>query len=449
MTNRGNDPVDVYAQAFEQARTALPGDDLLGRLREQAWSSFVSRGFPGPREEDWKYTSLRPLAKREFRLSPAAPDAVPAERIDAAAFPGLDCHRLVFVNGAFAPALSDPAPDRDDVHIESLASLLSRGPANATIATGGLARHADIEAHRFAALNTAFLRDGAFIHAGRDTRPGKPVYLLFVSTPGADPIVTHPRVLITAEPGASLTVVEHFIGVDDAANFTNTVTELAAAAGACVEHYKVQDESRQGFHIGSLHVRQDRDSRVFSQHIDLGGYLSRNDIHVALDGEGAEVTLNGLYLAGGRQHMDSHTRIEHLKPHTRSSEDYRGVLRDRARAVFNGKIRVHEDAQKIEANQTNRNLLLSDQAEIDTKPELEIYADDVKCTHGATIGQLDEDALFYLRSRGIGDDMARGLLTFAFADGVIARFGLEPIRRHLENIVIGRLPDTERLREFV
>ncbi len=446
MKATAENPVDMYTQAFEHARAGLPGDDRLGQLRQQAFFSFLRRGFPGPREEEWKYTSLRPLAKRAFRLSPSAPVDVPRERIEEAAFPGLDCHRLVFVNGVFAPALSDACPSSGGVRVESLADVLSRSVASAA---EGLAHHADLDAHRFAALNTAFLRDGAYIHASRNAGSGKPIYLLFVSTPSADPIVSHPRVLITAESGAKLMVIEHFIGLDDAANFTNTVTELNVGPGACVEHYKIQDESRRGFHIGGLHVQQDRDSRVHSHHIDLGGYLSRNDIQVNLDGEGAEVTLNGLYLAGSRQHMDSHTRIDHLKPNTRSSEDYRGVLKDRARAVFNGKIRVHQDAQKIEANQSNRNLLLSDEAEIDTKPELEIYADDVKCTHGATIGQLDEDALFYLRSRGIGEDMARGLLTFAFADGVIARIGLEPIRRYLEHIVVGRLPDAERIREFV
>ncbi|HUO81391.1 MAG TPA: Fe-S cluster assembly protein SufD [Gammaproteobacteria bacterium] len=444
MTPPADNPVRAWSEAFEQARAGLPGGERLAALREGAFASFASRGFPTRRDEDWKYTSLRPIEKRAFRPAPAAPLAVPAARIDAVAFADLDCHRLVFVNGAFAPQHSDTGPGPGGVHIESLANLLSRGSAHDS---GSLARQAD--GHRFVALNAAFVRDGAFIHAGRDAKPALPIYLLFVSTPGADPVAAHPRVLVTADAGASLTVIEHFAGLDDAANFTNTVTDIAAGPDACVEHYRIQDESRQGFHIGGLHVRQDRDSRVFSHHIDLGGYLSRNDIEVALDGEGAEVTLNGLYLAGGRQHMDSHTRIDHLKPHTRSREDYRGVLKARARAVFNGKIRVHQNAQKSEAHQSNRNLLLSDEAEIDTKPELEIYADDVKCTHGATIGQLDEDALFYLRTRGIGEDMARGLLTFAFADGVIARFGLAPIRRHLERIVVGRLPDAERIREFV
>jgi Fe-S cluster assembly protein SufD len=444
MSTATENPVQAWAQVFEQARAGLPGDARLAAIREQAFASFANRGFPTRRDEDWKYTSLRPLEKRAFRLAPAAPVAVPAARINAAAFPGLDCHRLVFVNGAFAAEHSDAAAAPDGLRVESLAGLLSPGTASET---GGLGRQAD--AHRFAALNTAFARDGAFIHARRGAKPARPIYLLFVSTPGADPVSAHPRMLVTADAGATLTVIEHFTGLDDAANFTNTVTDIAAGPGACVEHYKIQDESRHGFHIGGLHIRQERDSRVFSHHIDLGGYLSRNDIEVALDGEGAEITLNGLYLAGGRQHMDSHTRIDHLKPHTRSREDYRGVLTARARAVFNGKIRVHEDAQKSEAHQSNRNLLLSDEAEIDTKPELEIYADDVKCTHGATIGQLDEDALFYLRTRGIGEDMARGLLTFAFADDVIARIGLEPIRRHLEHIVVGRLPDAERIREFV
>ncbi|CAN5317734.1 Fe-S cluster assembly protein SufD [soil metagenome] len=434
------DPVTAYARAFECARTTLPGDGGLLRLRERALSRFASRGFPTRREEDWKYTSLAPIAKREFRPA-AATVELPRQRLDELAFGGLDCRRLVFVNGRFAEALSDLTEDAG-VRAENLAAVFEQGH-------DPLELRADIDKHRFAALNTAFMRDGALIHALPDAAPARPIYLVFVSVPEADPVAVHPRVIVRADRGARLTVIEHYVGFGDAANFTNTVTELAAGPGACIEHYKVQDESRKGFHIGGLHVRQDRDSRVISHVVDLGGYLSRNDLQVALDGEGAEITLNGLYLAGGRQHMDNHTCIDHLKPRTYSREDYRGVLKARARAVFNGKIRVHEDAQKVEADQSNRNLLLSDAAEIDTKPELEIYADDVKCTHGATIGQLDEAALFYLRSRGIGEDMARGLLTFAFADGVVARFGLEPIRRHVEDIVVGRLPDAERIREFV
>jgi Fe-S cluster assembly protein SufD len=245
-------------------------------------------------------------------------------------------------------------------------------------------------------------------------------------------------------------VIESYIGLEDAAeNLTNAVTEIILHAGAALEHYRVQQESVQGYHVSSVHVQQEASSRYESHVIALGGALSRTDIETRLAAAGAETVLNGLYMAGGRQHVDHHTRIDHLAPHTRSAEYYRGVLAGRARAVFNGKVVVHPDAQKTDAHQTNANLLLSADAEVDTKPELEIYADDVKCSHGATVGQLDEDALFYLRARAIDLETARSLLTYAFAEDIISRMRFKPIRERLSRLVLGRLPEQELIREFV
>ncbi|MGH8120778.1 MAG: Fe-S cluster assembly protein SufD, partial [Gammaproteobacteria bacterium] len=239
-----------------------------------------------------------------------------------------------------------------------------------------------------------------------------------------------------------------YIGLDEGSYFTNTVTEACVQKGAVLQHYKIQREGQSCYHVGNFDIRQEQDSRVESFSIALGGSLVRNDIRARLDAEGAGIRMNGLYLAGGRQHIDNHTRVDHLQPRTWSHENYRGVLNEHARGVFNGKVIVHKDAQKTDASQNNANLLLSDNAEVDTKPELEIYADDVKCAHGATVGQLDQDMLFYLRSRAIDETTARNLLTYAFVDEVLREVGIAPLRRHLEQMIISRLPQPELIREF-
>ena len=251
------------------------------------------------------------------------------------------------------------------------------------------------------------------------------------------------------EANTEATLIENYIGLDDANYFTNTVTEVSLADGANLQHYKVQQESLNSTHIGNLNVMQQKDSRLISHSISLGGSLVRNDIHSQLAAEGASVVLNGLYMTKGKQHIDNHTRVDHLKPNTHSEENYRGVMNDNSRAVFNGKVIVHPQAQKIEAHQHNANLLLSDNAEIDTKPELEIYADDVKCSHGATVGQLDQDMLFYLRTRAIDEETAKSLLTFAFVEEVISKITLAPLRERLEHLVVGQLPDANLIREFI
>ena len=277
----------------------------------------------------------------------------------------------------------------------------------------------------------------------------KPLSLVFVAAKQAQSAAIHTRNLIVMGKQSQATIIEHYLGLDDARYLSNTVTEVITNDSARLTHYKLQQESLQGFHVGYLSARQERDSRIESHSISLGGDIVRNDIDVELSAPGAHLSLNGLYMAGGNQHIDNHTLVHHAKPHTGSEENYRGVLNDRARGVFNGKVVVHKQAQKTVAQQANANLLLSDDAEIDTKPELEIYADDVKCSHGATIGRLDESMLFYLRARAIEEDTARSLLTFAFADEVIKRIRLAPIRARLEHMVLGKLPDAGLIREFM
>ena len=261
-------------------------------------------------------------------------------------------------------------------------------------------------------------------------------------------VAIYPRNVLAAEEGARATVVEHYTGPAGSAYFTNAVTQITTGADATIEHYKLQQEGLQAFHVGGIHATQARASRFASHSLSLGAALARNDISTTFDAQGCEATLNGLYLAGGRQHVDHHTRMDHVKPRGTSREYYRGVLDGAARGVFNGKVTVHEGAQQTDAHQANHNLLLSKDAEVDTKPQLEIYADDVKCTHGATVGQLDDAALFYLRSRGVNEALARSLLVYAFAHDVIDRIRVAPLRAHLEQVLLARLPQGERIKEL-
>ncbi len=374
------------------------------------------------------------------------PHTADAAAIEAQRIPGLDTCRLVFINGHYSAALSDSQEPGGNVRVRSLAGVLADDPEALRGRFGGCAP-ADFSG--FTALNTAFAEDGAFIEVPADARGERPIELVFVSTPQDPAVACHPRVLISAGHHGEATIIEHFVGIDDAANLTNVVTEAVLDAGAQIAHYRIQRDSRKGFHIGSVHTQQAGASRFESHNMQIGGQLVRSDINTTLNDEGAETLLNGLYLANGRQHVDTHTRINHMVPNTKSEEAYRGILDDNARGVFNGRVYVARDAQKTAAYQSNDNLLLSGKAEIDTKPELEIYADDVVCSHGATIGQLDQTAMFYLRSRGVDEEAARGLLLYAFAEETIERMQLSALREWLQGFVIEELPHSERVREFV
>jgi Fe-S cluster assembly protein SufD len=310
-----------------------------------------------------------------------------------------------------------------------------------------LGRVADPARHRFAGLGLACFVDGALLDIPEGCELDEPVRLVFVTDGSRQAAFSVPRVLVRAGAGSRATVVEHHAGGDGEALACAT-TEISLARGASVDHYRLQDESGQAFHLGVLAARIAADARLVSHNVSVGGRIGRLDLDVALEGPGAEVVMNGLYLARERQHVDNHTSVDHAVPHTRSDQIYRGVVGGRGRAVFNGRAVVRPGAVGTDARQSNANLLLSPDAEVDTKPELEIYADDVKCSHGATTGQLDESALFYLRSRGLDEDTARTVLTFAFADVVLARMDLEPLRRHAEDLAVGRLPDSDTLREF-
>jgi Fe-S cluster assembly protein SufD len=442
MVNTETDPKHRYLQAARALNSQLPGHRAwIKALRERASARFDAVGFPTMRDEAWKYTNLASLVRQPFH---AVSDATPLtrEQLERLLPNAFDAFRLVFINGRYRPELSNP-PHVDGREIaRPLADALDR---DAEALEPHLGQVVSIEAHPLAALNTAFLADGAYVSLPEGVALERPIHLIYVATADA---LAQPRALIVARSGSRATVVEQYVGIDESRYFTNAVTEVVLERGARVEHYRLQTESRLGFHVNGLHVRQHENSEFISQAIDLGGLLVRNDLYALLDAPGASCSLNGLYVADGRQHVDNHTYIAHAKPRCTSREFYKGVLDGRGRAVFNGRVVVQPDAQRTDAEQINNNLLLSEDAEIDTKPELEIYADDVKCSHGATVGQLDLDQLFYLRSRGVDDAQARDLLTFAFANDVLRRFRIAPLRAMLEHSITTRLLRGRKLREL-
>ena len=388
-------------------------------VRQQAFNQFLQRGFPTTRDEHWKYTQLRRLEAREFAVG--RPDA--AYNLTS---PATDTYQLVFVDGFYRASLST-LPDNPDVVIRSLAALTD-DPATLARALGITAN----DTSRFAGLNTALTQDGVLIEVAANTALDKPVVLKFVWSNAEHSLMAHPRIVIQMGTHSKLCVVEQYQGEDSqTAHFTNAVTTLQLASGAQLEHCRVQNENSSSFHIGLIHAELAAQSSLISHQINFGAALARIDINALLQGNEASITLNGLQFASGAQHQDTHTRVEHCVPHTRSNEDYRGIADQRSRVVFNGKVVVAEKAIKTDAQQSSRNLLLANTAEIDTKPELEIYNDDVKCAHGATVGQLDANALFYLRSRGLSEAQARALLTHAFADHIIAQLPVAALREQL------------------
>lgn len=417
----------------ERARLAgmSPGESSQAlALREHAWAKFASMGFPTIEDEEWRLTNVSPIARGQWTI----PGAVPADEklmvehgLGSAALA-----ELVFVNGIYDAERSRGSLETD-VTFRTVASAM-RSP-NGTLAALGRQARGD---QPFVALNTAFMRDGAILDIGDGVRAGV-IHLVFLSAPGPDgPSLSTPRVLIRAGRKSEVTVVETHTG--RGSYFSNSVTEIESADGAIVDHYEIVSGTDESYHVGTIAARQGRDSWLRSRLVGLGGTLVRTDLDAVLAGEGSGVSLDGLYILRDSQHFDAHTRIVHASPHTESVELYKGVLGDRSRGVFNGIIVVRPGAQKTTSRQTNKNLLLSNEAIADSNPQLEIHADDVKCNHGSTIGQLDESALFYLRSRGIGLDEARGMLTYAFAGEVVEKMRVEPVRKRLEQVLLTRLP---------
>ena len=419
-----------------------PGPSWLMQARQASVKWATTRGFPTLKDEDWKYTRLGPLLEVPFerdevgagyRVSPATVDALTID---------VEYTRLVFVNGLFAPELSSLTELPEGVTVTNLASVLAEGGAGLE---PFFSRPFGEYDHAFTALNAAFVEDGAFINLPAGTAVAAPIQLVFLSDAQRSPVVSNPRSLILAGSGSRASVVETYAGTAGDVTCTNAVTQVVLDEGAQIEHYKIQDEPDTAFHLALLDVLQGPDSRFSSDSIALGSKIARNEVRVRLEGEGADVSINGLYLPRGEQHHDNPILIEHAAPRCTSRQLYKGIVDERGHGVFNGRIIVWPGAPGTDASQTNKNLLLSEYAEIDTRPRLEIFTDDVKCTHGAAVGALDEEALFYLRSRGVPHEAAKALLTYAFADEMLDLIGSESLRTHVETLVSARLStDGER-----
>src|SRR5213082_4226799 len=407
----------------------------LKEIREGAITRFAELGFPTTKQEEWRFTSVAPIVDTRFSHPPSRIPHPVQSQIEALLMG--DGPRVVLVDGRYAPELSSAGGQPAGVRVESLASAVAQGPGS-ELAREHLARHARWHDSAFAALNTAFLADGAFVHVPAGVKLEQPLELLFLSSgrSGADgPTVSHPRSLVVIEPGAEVAVVETYAGIGDAVYWSNAVTEIVVGQGARAELYRVQREGRQGLQVATTHSRQERDSFLGVHVVTLGAALARHDISTVLDGAGAELVLNGLYLLSAAQHADHHTVIDHAQPHCASHEYFNGVLAERAHGVFNGRIIVRPGAQRTDSKQTNNNLLLSTEARADSQPQLEIYADDVKCTHGSTVGPLDQTALYYLRSRGLSPETAQSLVTYGFAAEILGRMQRPDVRERLDRLV--------------
>jgi len=427
----------VWLDSFVEHAGAGPGPDWVRAFRQSALRRFETLGLPGPRDEKWRTTSVAAIGATEF-VPAARPDATRVEeRLPAVARLDLGGPRLVFVDGHPIPELSDHGELPDGIWVGSLAEALATIPERVRPL---LTRRDPAELEAFDALNAALAADGAVVLADAGSDAGAAVHLVFVSSGDRGATASHPRTIVAAERQARLQVVETHAGQNGEVYFTNAVTDVLAADGAHIDHCRLQLEGPAAYHVSNLHTRQGRDSRIELHNLNLGGRLVRHDVVSVLDGEGADCRLNGLYVTGEQQHVDNHTVLDHARPHGSSRELYKGILGGKSRAVFNGRIIVRPDAQKTDAKQSNPNLILSTGALAHTRPQLEIYADDVKCTHGATVGRLDDEALFYLRSRGLSASEARNLMIVSFAGEVVERLKLPALRDEVERLLAARLP---------
>ncbi|MBV9879271.1 MAG: Fe-S cluster assembly protein SufD [Gemmatirosa sp.] len=425
---------------LDELGDALAGAELgeprwLFERRRDAGQRFAATGFPTPKHEDWHYTSTAPIAEAGFATLRDAAGALGAEDLAPYTFGQSAWPTVVCVNGRFDAARSSLGTLPDGVRVLPLTRALAEQPDLVERYLGRVAATAE---QPFTALNTALFQDGIAILVGKEMEAEVPVHVLWISDAVAARGTTHPRTLIVAERHSKATVIESYVGLGEASYFTNAVTEADLADGATVHHLRLQRESPRAFHVGTVEARQGRDSHWVSFSLAAGAKLSRTNVFAALDGEGCGATLNGLYMLDEDQHGDHQTRIEHAQPNTYSRELYKGILDGASHGVFNGKVYVHPVAQKTDGKQTNNTLLLSDRARIDAKPQLEIFADDVKCTHGATIGRLDETALFYMKSRGLNAETAKRLLTYAFAADVIETIEIAAVRDALEALTLQR-----------
>lgn len=428
--------VESYLEAFTEFQKRAAGTNLawLRKLREDAFARFCETGFPTTRDEDWRFTNVSAIARTKFTLPGKGDTSLSAAGLKRWQMQALAA-QLVFVNGQFRSDLSQFGA----LSGVSVSTLKEETAKSAKLLESHLGLYLNTQRDPFSALNTAFAEDGAFVRVASGTVLEQPIRLLFISTAADSPRMVHPRNLLIFEKETQATVIEEYVSLGSGTILCNSATELVAGENSTISHYMIEREEKDAFNISTLRMQLERSANVASHSLLLGGGLVRNNVHPVLAGEGAECLINGLFVGNGRQHLDNYMHVEHVSPHCSSRQFYNGILDDQAHGVFHGRIVVHKDAQKTDAKQTNRNLLLSDNAQIDTKPQLEIYADDVKCTHGATIGQIEENALFYLRSRGIDEISARRLLLMAFASECLDRMREVTAREHVEHLIHGHL----------
>ena len=435
MENK-TDIKQYFINQFDEFEKSLNGEKTsdFHKTRKEAISKFAELTFPTQKDEEWKYTNISPLQKHNF--SPVSnKEKVSSETINKFLFDKLEHSLLVFVNGNFSPELSKLIDIPKGVVIGSLAEAMKN---NNPIVKKHLGKYAENENYFFTTLSSAFTKDGAFIYVPDGKIVEDPIHVIFFTNSGNEKILIQPRNLFVAGKNSQVTIIEHYVSDEDSIYFTNAVTEIVADENAIVDHIKLQEESNKAFHIARMEVDQERSSNFSSHLISHGAEISRDDFNARFNDEGSECVLNGLFMIGDEQLFDAHTMIDHAKPHCNSHEHYKGILQDKSKGVFNGKVMVRQDAQKTNAFQQNNTILLSDDAVMNTKPQLEIFADDVKCSHGATIGKLNDEAKFYLKSRGIGEDAATAILIHAFASDVITSIKIPALRDYLEEIISKR-----------
>lgn len=434
-----------FVSEFEGFEKSLNGGKHVPfhGVRREAFERLLELGFPTSKQEEWKYTSVSPLARTSFHLPTGEESKLPSKsEVESFCAQGSDAPCFVFVNGSFVESLSSLGELPYGVFACPLRELLQAKETDG-YKRDDLLSHLGLYApygdQAFVALNTAFLNDGLFLKIKRRAVVDEPLQLLFLTTAGQDKIVTNPRVMIIAEEQSQASIIETYAGLGESTYFTSAVTEIAVSREATVDHYKVQQEGSKAYHVSTIQSMQERDSRLSLHSFSLGGLMVRNEVRPTLAGEGCETILNGLSVLCENQHVDNHTVIDHCKPHCESNELYKGIYADSSHGVFSGTIIVQPHAQKTNAIQSNQSLLLSETACVDSRPQLKIWADDVKCTHGATVGQLDEDALYYLQTRGIGRDQAQEMLMQAFAGDIVEQVKIELLRKYLKGLLEQRL----------
>jgi Fe-S cluster assembly protein SufD len=423
-------------QNFDVFEKSLNGEKLNGlhTTRKEALKKFNELSLPTLKDEEWRYTNISPLLKYNFNVV-TEQRKVSNEVVKKLLFDEMDAHHLVFVNGQYSAENSKLYDLPKGVIIQSIQEAIKNQPGQIQKYFSKYANHQD---QVFTALNTAFMKDGAFIYVPDSNIIERPIHIIFITSVDGDKIITQPRNLFIAGKNSQVTIIEHYASEVDEIYFTNTTTEIVADENAIVDHIKLQEESGEAFHIGRMEIDQERNSNFTSHSISRGGKITRNDFNSRFNGEGGECMLNGLFITEDNQLFDTHTIIDHATPYCNSHEHYKGILNGKSSGVFNGKVIVREDAQKTNAFQENNNILLSDEAVVNTKPQLEIFADDVKCSHGATIGQLNDEAKFYLKARGIGNEMAKAMLIHAFAFDVVTSIKSELIKNYVEDFLSKR-----------